>query len=244
MSDDRTSPNERSDLAGEYALGLLSGSDLRRAHALAQSDPEFRAEVARWSRRLGPMLDEVAAVPPPEFAWAAIKSRLDGLRGDHTVVQLRRRIRQWRVVAAGMTAMAASLALVVALRPLPPQPSPIEVARPVSAPLVAMLGTQGKPADVVASWDPSARQLILAVAGHVPSDPSHSRELWVIPQGGKPRSLGTLPESRQTHMQLADALAQLLQQGATIAISVEPRGGSPTGSPTGPVVASGPLSRA
>jgi anti-sigma-K factor RskA len=46
------------------------------------------------------------------------------------------------------------------------------------------------------------------------------------------------------HMRLADALAQLLQQGATIAISVEQRGGSPTGAPTGPVVASGALSKA
>jgi anti-sigma-K factor RskA len=42
-------------------------------------------------------------------------------------------------------------------------------------------------------------------------------------------------------MQLADALAELMQEGATVAISVEPRGGSPTGSPTGPVVASGAL---
>ena len=46
------------------------------------------------------------------------------------------------------------------------------------------------------------------------------------------------------HMQLADALASLLQQGATIAISVEPPGGSPTGAPTGPVVASGALTKA
>jgi anti-sigma-K factor RskA len=63
----------------------------------------------------------------------------------------------------------------------------------------------------------------------------------VIPAGGKPRSLGTMPDRKQMHMKLADTLATLLQQGATIAISVEPRGGSPTGAPTGPVVASGAL---
>jgi anti-sigma-K factor RskA len=49
---------------------------------------------------------------------------------------------------------------------------------------------------------------------------------------------------KQMHMRLADALAELLQQGATIAISVEPPGGSPTGKPTGPVVASGSLEQA
>jgi anti-sigma-K factor RskA len=96
---------------------------------------------------------------------------------------------------------------------------------------------------VVASWDPVTQQLVLAVPD-MKADPSHSHELWVIPSDGKPRSLGTMASRRQMHMQLADALAQLLQQGATIAISVEPPGGSPTGAPTGPVVASGALTKA
>jgi anti-sigma-K factor RskA len=109
--------------------------------------------------------------------------------------------------------------------------------------MVAMLGDNGA-TKVVASWDPSARQLILAVPGDLSADPNHSHELWVIPSGGKPRSLGTMPTGKQMHMRLADALAQLLEQGATIAISVEPRGGSRTGAPTGPVVASGALKQA
>ncbi len=97
---------------------------------------------------------------------------------------------------------------------------------------------------VVASWDPAARQLVLGVAGDMPADPKHAHELWVIPPNGKPRSLGTMGSGKQMHMRLAETLATLLQQGATIAISVEPPGGSPTGAPTGPVVASGSLTRA
>jgi anti-sigma-K factor RskA len=85
---------------------------------------------------------------------------------------------------------------------------------------------------------------VLAVAGDMPADPAHAHQLWVIPSGGKPRSLGTMPSTKKMHMQLADALARLLQQGATIAISVEPPGGSRTGAPTGPVVVSGSLDRA
>jgi anti-sigma-K factor RskA len=109
--------------------------------------------------------------------------------------------------------------------------------------MVAMLGDK-ESMKVVASWNPSARQLILAVPGNMATDPKHSNELWIIPAGGKPKSLGTMPDAKQMHMKLANALATLLQRGATIAISVEPRGGSPTGSPTGPVVASGALSPA
>ena len=86
--------------------------------------------------------------------------------------------------------------------------------------------------------------MVLAVAEPLPADAQRSHELWVIPQGGTPRSLGTLSADRQSHKVLADALADLLQQGATIAISVEPMGGSPTGAPTGPVIATGALTPA
>ena len=82
---------------------------------------------------------------------------------------------------------------------------------------------------------------MLALAGDMPEDPGRAHELWVIPAGGTPSSLGTMAEGRMTHMELAAGLAELLRQGATIAISVEPPGGSPTGAPTGPVIAAGTL---
>jgi anti-sigma-K factor RskA len=43
------------------------------------------------------------------------------------------------------------------------------------------------------------------------------------------------------HAQLAAEIAAALRQGTVLAISVEPAGGSPTGQPTGPVIASGAL---
>ncbi len=143
-----------------------------------------------------------------------------------------------------MTAIAAGLALVLVYQPHPaPPPGTPAAQRAPAAPMVAMLGDKTA-MKVVASWDPAARQLVLAVAGDMPADPKHAHELWVIPPNGKPRSLGTMGSGKQMHMRLAETLATLLQQGATIAISVEPPGGSPTGAPTGPVVASGSLTRA
>jgi anti-sigma-K factor RskA len=146
-----------------------------------------------------------------------------------------------------MTALAACLAIFIVVRPPAPSSAPttIQYQRPAEAqPLLAMLGNDQRETKVVASWDPGNQRLILAVTGAMPSDPAHAHELWVIPKDGKPRSLGTMGASKQMHMQLADALAKLFQQGATIAISVEPQGGSPTGFPTGPVVASGALAKA
>lgn len=226
-------PDDRRDLAAEYALGLLTGAELEQARALSSGDPRFRAEVGSWTARLSPMLDEVQRAEPPEHLWRAIEAAT--LSGGDNVVALRRRVNVWRGVSAGMTALAATLAVVLL------QPSPQAPVRSPAAPMVAMVSDEGKTMTVVANWDPDDRQLVLAMAGDMPEDPGKAHELWVIPAGGKPRSLGTMAHQPMSRMELADTLAELLRQGATIAISVEPPGGSPTGAPTGPVIASGTL---
>jgi len=232
---------DRRRLAAEYALGALEGAELEQARALASSDGEFRNEVARWSGRMAPLFEEVEPVAPPDTLWRRIEERLGARPANDNVLVLRRRIGLWRGIAAGAMALAASLAIVLVTQP-PQGAAP--AGPPAGPPMVAMLGDRQEPMKVVASWDPGTRQLVLAVPADMPAAPSQAHELWVIPADGKPRSLGTMGDSRMTHMQLADALAQLLQQGATIAISVEPPGGSPTGAPTGPVVAAGALTRA
>lgn len=226
-------PQDRRDLAAEYALGLLGGAERAEAHALATSDPEFRAEVDGWTARLSPMLDEVEPAAPPERLWRMIEAATGGV-GDN-VVALRRRVNLWRGVSAGMTALAATLAVVLL------QPTPQAPVQNSAAPMVAMVSDEDKTMTVVANWDPDDRQLVLAMAGDMPEDPGKAHELWVIPEGGAPRSLGTMADRRMSRMELAETLAELLRKGATIAISVEPPGGSPTGAPTGPVIASGTL---
>ena len=240
MTDDRNLSEEQTLLAAEYALGVLDGAELAEARALAGRDAAFRAEAERWSGRLAPMLDDVAPATPPEGMWARIDAAVGaGSAANDNVVDLRRRVTVWRGVSGAMTAIAACLAIVIAVQPRAIAPPP---AAQVSAapPLVAIVGDD-KQMKLVASWDPAGRRLVLAVAGDMPADRSHAHELWIIPSGGAPRSLGTMGGDKQMHMSLEGTLAELMRQGATIAISVEPPGGSPTGAPTGPVIASGTL---
>jgi anti-sigma-K factor RskA len=238
MTDKRDRNEDPPQLAAELVLGVLEGDELAEARAMAVGDAEFRNEVARWSGHLAPMLGEVEPMTPPDGVWRAIEARLGGPAANDNVARLQRRVGIWRGIAGAAMALAASLAIVLLVQPRTVVPTSPQAAVP--APMVAMLGDQ-KQTMLVASWDPMSRQLVLAVAGDMPADVRHSHQLWVIPADGKPRSLGVMGDSKQAHMRLAEALAQLMSEGATVAVSVEPRGGSPTGSPTGPVVASGAL---
>jgi len=242
---DRRDLEEMNVLAAEYAAGALDGADLDQARRREAADPAFALEVARWRGRLAPLHDEVAPVAPPADLWTRIEAALGSSpAANDNSSALHRAMTLWRGATAAMTALAACLALVLVLQQRPiaapaPQPAPAAAATP----MVAMVGDK-QATKVMVSWDPSARQMVIGIAGALPGDSSHSHELWVIPADGTPRSLGMMPADKQSHMRLAEALASLLQQGATIAISVEPRGGSPTGAPTGPVIATGALTRA
>ena len=242
MTDQRDRPDDRRDLAAEYALGVLSGDELSEARERAISDADFALAVARWRGRLAPLGAEVEPAGPPKSVWTRIEQAVAQLPAAHSnVVVLHRRLNLWRGATAAMTALAATLAGVLVLQP---RAEPPAAHQPAGTPMVAMLSDEQKQMRVMASWNPGTRQLVLAVASDMPADPSHAHELWVIPPGGKPRSLGTMGSARQSHMRLADAIATLMESGATVAISVEPPGGSPTGAPTGPVIASGALTKA
>ena len=68
-------------------------------------------------------------------------------------------------------------------------------------------------------------------------------ELWVIPADGRPRSLGMIRERAAATMIVPVPMRAMIAGGVTLAVSLEPQGGSPTGQPTGPVVMSGTMSR-
>lgn len=236
-------PDERSELAAEYAIGLLAGEDLRQARSLAASDPAFAAEVASWSGQLAPLLDEAPSVEPPAHLFGAIREQIaePARQGQASnVVQLRRRLTVWRGFAVGASAIAASLALVLVTRPQPVERPPVQ--QPIAAPpLVASLQAEGSDARLVATWDAAERSLLVAAATGVDPEPGRSHELWVIPADGTPRSIGLLPAATALHLRVSEAMARQLAEGVTLAVSLEPAGGSPTGQPTGRVIAAGTL---
>jgi anti-sigma-K factor RskA len=195
------------------------------------------------------MLDDVASVVPPSTTLAALLRRIALPQpANDALPALQRKVNVWRGATGVATALAASLALALLLRPdtatiTRPAPAPTDAA-PRAAPLVAMLA-QGKGAPtLLASYDPAARQLVLAAPAPLSAGLRHDHELWVIPASGKPVSLGVLPAGSRSHKELPISLARLLVPGATLAVTVEQTGGSPTGQPSGAPVAAGALDQA
>ena len=221
--------------AAELALGLLEGEERGAALRRVLSDTAFAAEVERWRGRLAQLFDLWPEAEPPADLIDRIDASLIG--GAAATAGSRRRF-PWPLLAVVSTALAACLLVVVAMRPgaLPPPPPPVEAPAATAPTLVAAIGGEG--AAVAAAFDPADGSLRLTAAPKVPV--GRAAQLWVIGGDGVPHPLGLLAADA-TLLVLPAADRTRLTAGATLAISVEPPGGSPTGKPTGPVIATGPL---
>ncbi len=231
-------------LAAELALRLLDGAELAEAERRQREDPVFAAAVADWEMRLIPLAEGIRPETPDPGLWERIAARVaDGPAETATIHILRRKANLWRAYSAAVTAIAAALALVIGLESARQDPV-IQVPAPAApaATLVASLAAEGGPAAVVISYDPDTQSLIATPAVLNPAA-GHDHELWVIAGAGPPRSLGLVAAGKPQRIALPPALLKSVGPEATLAVSVEPEGGSPTGQPTGPVIASGQLTR-
>jgi anti-sigma-K factor RskA len=73
--------------------------------------------------------------------------------------------------------------------------------------------------------------------------PDKSLELWMLPQGGAPRSLGLLPATGVGIVTLPALPDIALANVPALAVSLEQAGGSTTGAPQGPVLYTGPVEK-
>ncbi|HVF82683.1 MAG TPA: anti-sigma factor [Sphingomicrobium sp.] len=232
---------EREILAAEHALRLLEGEELLQARALEASEPAFAAEVRAWEARLSPLLDEIAPVELGPELWQRIERSLDRSAPNSEIIAMRRKVRRWQGAAALSAAAAVALALLAVppllQQPAAPTPTPVEEPAPI---LIASLDEENLPGSVAVTFVPAAGELLVA-ASAIEARAGRSHELWIIPEGGSPISLGVVATDRPAKRRVPAALVAQFRTGATVALSLEPTGGSPTGQPTGPVLATGNL---
>ena len=232
MTDERTSAQEEGErlTAAEYVLGVLGAAERRQAQQRLAHDEAFASEVAFWEERLGVLADAVAPVAPPDRAWSRIARAVRMPDPSQPRESLWRSLPFWRSFAIGAAALAAaSIGGLTFVAISPPR-----------APLLATLGTSSGQPTFVAAINAGGTSLTVVPAALLTQDP-RAMELWLIPAGDKPHSLGLISPARPVRIDVPRELAARMTPDTALAVSMEPPGGSPTGQPTGPVIASGKL---
>lgn len=220
-------------LAAEYVTGTLRAGARRRFAQWLRVSPSLRAMVSEWEARFGPLLDGAREIEPPARVWQAIERRISGAaaRTESWWTNLV----FWRAFSTVSFGVAAVCAMLLA-QPryeIPPQA------------MVAMLMDlqEQRPAMSVA-WDAGQQGeavLRVRVIGHAEMSSDTSWELWMLPgeDDAGPVSLGKVGIEEKQTLVIPPKLAARLIHASGMAMSVEPRGGSPTGKPTGPILYSG-----
>lgn len=218
-------------LAAEYVLGVLPHSERLDIIERLEQEPELRAKVAFWEHRLVPLSFAIAPVSPPEGAYAAIEQRLFEHGEPSPAPWSWNSLMFWRGLSA---ASLAALAVMFGLYLRIPAPAPVTSA------FVAEIAGETSTVRLLAFYDAASGQLRLTRTEGTAAT-GRAFELWLIAGQEKPVSLGVLPDDQRAVLSLPEPLKAKLATGV-LAISDEPAGGSPTGQPTGAVLATGKVS--
>ncbi len=216
MTDAMIEMDDRDGVAAEYVLGTLPLGDRSAAERLIARDAGFAVLVTAWENRLAPLNEAYAPVAAPEGLIGRVEARLFPAAPPEPA---RASWRYWLGLGAGL-----AVAALVAVAVLPP------LTGPVIPPLVATLTGDGQDLIVTASYAPDSGTLSVTRTGGPAAGAGRDYQLWLIPAGQTPAPLGLLRDAA------LNIPVTALPPGTTLAVSLEPTGGSPTGQPTGPVL--------
>lgn len=209
-------------LAAEYTLGTLRGAARRRFERLCTRSALARRALYRWEDDWSQLSLMLSPIQPSPRVWATVSRQLFGEGAARPPAS---RWRSWQLAAAaGLVAVALIVGLIV--RELAPPPLQT----------LAVLGTDSAHPVWRLERQRVLTALTIEVVGTVPPAAGKSYELWALPRGGTPVSLGLLPGAGRAERMLSEPQRTALLAADKVAVSVEPLGGSPTGSPTGPIV--------
>lgn len=217
-------------LAAEYVLGLLDPAERAAFEQRLAYSADLRDDVARWEEQFAGLVD---AELRPEVPPAHVKARLmRGLFPDAPRAPLWRAAGLWQALTVASLALAAVLGWQLqTARQQAVAPAPLLVGE-----IAAETETDLR---LLAVYDGVDGRLRLNRTDGL-AEPGRALELWAIAPGEPPVSLGLLSDTAEGAVTLPEALRGRAAE-LTLAISDEPAGGSPTGAPTGAVLATGAL---
>ncbi len=216
-------------LAAEYVLGVQPASERATLSARLLDDRAFAKLVAQWEERFAPLNDDYAPIAPPP----AIKAALDARLFPQVQTQssgIWNSLAFWRGLTVGAFALSA---LLVAPLLLAPKPQII-----AAAPIVAPMQSDTGEVRFVALYQLGSDEIRISRVKSE-KDAAKDYELWLVDDGGKPQSMGVIPDQADVRLKVKPEYIAKINAGDAFAVSVEQVGGSPTGEAQGPIIAVG-----
>jgi anti-sigma-K factor RskA len=245
-----TEDDDLDGLAAEYALGSLSPAERREVDARRRQDAMLDQAVMAWESRLGLLSAAERGIEPPPDLFAKIADRLWGTerasRGTVVPMRPRKLVGGWRA-ASLVGALAACLVIAVGWLMLNAPGAPkllvAELHRSAGSAADEAAGAKGSPALRV-TLDLEARNMLVDPVS-LRATPRRNFELWLMRSGGAgPVSLGLISHATPTRVPWREDYPTSGLVDDTLAVSLEPEGGSRAGAPTGPILFVGKLAAA
>jgi anti-sigma-K factor RskA len=235
----------------EYVLGVLDADARAAVEREVRTDHAAAAAVALWQRHLMPLSEDIAPMQPAEYVWVRIREAigLDAIAPSRAPSSPARgrggwwnSLQLWRWIGAGATLAAAASFALWFTSPRTSQAPSVTAAGPDY--MVASIAQDNGVAGWTATMDLKQSRMVIVPATPAALGAGRSAELWLVPPGEKPISLGVIAPDKPTTVNLRPDLLARLSAKALLAVSNEPLGGSPTGQATGPIIAKGAISGA
>lgn len=213
--------------AGEYVIGTLEGAERAAFEKRMAGDSELAEMVSRLQRHMQALDDTAMPKTLAPQLWPQIEARLGGQDPSSVTTPSGRPPRPWMAIAASVL-VAAGLGFAAGSL-LQARPEPLVIA------VLIEEGSTGPGAIVEAFADNSIRVVPLE-AFDVPE--GRILQVWTLPNAELgPVSLGTFDDPQS--IRLTGAQLPQPRPGQLYEITLEPAPGSPTGRPTGPILAKG-----
>lgn len=249
-------------MAASYALGTLRGGARRRFEAMAREIAPVRAAALIWQSRLSSINELQPSAQPDARVWTRIENLVEADRElaqiharrtpaaasrtaeqPSTFASWLRSLTVWRSISAA-SAFAALAAVGIGLNLQHELSREIAVLQNTlqdtpQIEYVAVLVDEQSAASMLVTFDPKHQKLTLQRVGGFREGGDKSLQLWALPPGSGPKSLGVLGGEQLIRL---TADEPDVSNVPTLAVSLEPKGGVPSeGGPTGPVLFKGAL---
>jgi anti-sigma-K factor RskA len=216
------------DLAGEYVLGTLSGTEREAFERRLANDFTLQQEVDAWEQRLAPLLEAVEPVAPPAAVWRGIQQRLE------MPDRAGRRSGVWNSLGfwRGLSLVTASLVLVMGLSLFGLLERSAELER-----VMVVTNDQSQTGWVVGAREDAMLQ-VSAVAP-TPLPIGKVCQLWLETEDGRLLPVGLLPHQGTTRMPIPKGVSR----DGVFKVSIESMEQAPVTRPASDFVFEGRLTR-